>query len=211
MEQALRYPDEVEIIVLGPATNIALAVLTDRDAMRHVKHIWSMGTPGFGPGNATPVSEFNVYIDAEAYALMLDSGSPITIAGFDLCEGEIGLDQEELARLAAGSTEGKFLKAATTELMKFNQRTRDVSMVDLPDAVAMAAALWPEFVQEKVRCYCHCCTEAGPGYGQVIFYRDGYTYEAIPEKQDANAEVIAAVDEGVFTRRFLSLFGEEEK
>ena len=56
LDTVKKYPGEVEIAVLGPATNIALAVLTDRDAMKNVKRIWSMGTPGFGPGNATPVS-----------------------------------------------------------------------------------------------------------------------------------------------------------
>ena len=211
LDQVLQYPDEVEIVVLGPATNIALAVLTDRDAMSHVKHIWSMGTPGFGPGNATPVSEFNVYIDAEAYALMLDSGSPITIAGFDLCMGNIGLDQQELAYLETRGAEAKFLKAAATELLKFNQRTQGVSMVDLPDVVAMAVALWPDFVRESINCHCHCCTEAGAVYGQVIFYQDGRTYEAMPERQDANARVILSVDEEIFTKRFLSLLGGEEK
>ena len=60
LEQVERYPNEVELVVLGPATNIALAILTDREIMSKVKHIWSMGTPGFGFGNATPVSEFNV-------------------------------------------------------------------------------------------------------------------------------------------------------
>ena len=66
LSQVEKYPDEVELVVLGPATNIALAVLTDREIMSHVKHICSMGTPGFGSGNATPVSEFNVFIDARA-------------------------------------------------------------------------------------------------------------------------------------------------
>lgn len=48
LEQVERYPNEVELVVLGPATNIALAILTDREIMSKVKHIWSMGTPGFG-------------------------------------------------------------------------------------------------------------------------------------------------------------------
>ena len=108
LDAANKYPGELEIAVLGPATNIALAVLTDRDTMRKVKHIWSMGTPGFGPGNATPVSEFNVFIDAEAYSLMLESGVPVTIAGFDLYVGEIALDTKELQWLASKSEAGLF-------------------------------------------------------------------------------------------------------
>ena len=205
LEMANTYPGELEIAVLGPATNIALAVLTDRDAMRKVKHIWSMGTPGFGPGNATPVSEFNVFIDAEAYSLMLQAGAPVTIAGFDLCMGNIGVDEDELAKLSNGSEAGRFLSEATKVLLEFNKRTRGVSMVDLPDAVAMAAALWPDFVVSKVKCHCQCCVDAGPTYGQVIFYQDGRVYEAVPASRDANAEIITAVDEDIFTRRFIDI------
>ena len=164
-----------------------------------------MGTPGFGPGNATPVSEFNVFIDAEAYALMLDSKAPVTIAGFDLCVGDIGLDLKELAHLEKGSVAGKFLYEATKELLEFNKRTRGVSMVDLPDAVAMAIALWPDFITGKVKCHCQCCYNDGPTYGQVIFYEEGRTYEAIPEWSDANAEVITSVDERIFTQRFMEI------
>ncbi len=200
-----KYPDEIEIAVLGPATNIALAVLTDREAMKRVKRIWSMGTPGFGPGNATPVSEFNVFIDAEAYAIMLDSGSPITIAGFDLCVGDIGIDRYELAYLASGSKVAKFLTEATAELLNFNIKTRGVHMVDLPDAVAVAVALWPEIVKGSARCYCHCCTESGPAYGQVIFFQEGKTYEALPEISGFNADVITEIDDKMFTDKFMSL------
>lgn len=198
-----RYPGEVEIAVLGPATNIALAILTDRDTMRKAKHLWSMATPGFGPGNATPVAEFNVFLDAEAYALMLGCGVPVTIAGFDLCEGEIKLDERELARIAAGGPLARFLYDATSVLAKFNERARGEHVVDLPDAVAMAAALWPGFVKDRVPCHCRCCTEAGPTYGQVIFYQDGRTYEAVPEVGDANAEVVTAVDQAFFTERLM--------
>jgi len=190
LETVNAHPGEVEIAVLGPATNIALAVLTDREIMRKVKHVWSMGTPGFGVGNATPVSEFNVFIDAEAYAIMLDMGVPVTIIGFDMCEGGIGLDDDERARMDAGNEAGRFLCEATTVLLEFNRRTRGISLVDLPDAVAMAAALWPEFVTGKVKCRCHCCTEAGPTYGQVLFYQEGRTYEAVPTWREANAEVV---------------------
>lgn len=212
LEQVERYPNEIELIVLGPATNIALAIMTDREVMSKVKHIWSMGTPGFGCGNATPVSEFNVFIDAEAYKIMLDSGIPTTIAGFDLCVGSIGLDRYELSYLAHGTKPAQFLERATSKLLQFNLDTRGVHLVDLPDALAMAA-VWPEFVQDKAECHCYCCTEPGHTYGQVIFYQKGRTYEAMPEISMYNAQVITKVDEKLFTERFMNLLmkaGEAE-
>lgn len=205
LDMVNKYPGEVEIAVLGPATNIALAILTDREAMKKVKHIWSMGTPGFGPGNATPVSEFNVFIDAEAYALMLECGAPVTIAGFDMCVGNIGIDKAELEALANGSKAGKFLERATSELLQFNLRTRNQHMVDLPDAIAMAAALWDGFVVEQAACYCECCTEQNSTYGQVIFYKEGSTYEACPNVGKPNAYVLTKVNDSLFTERFMNL------
>ena len=60
-------PGEIEIVALGPATNLALAMMKDPEAMKQVKHIYSMGSGGYGKGNATSVAEFNVFVDAEAY------------------------------------------------------------------------------------------------------------------------------------------------
>ena len=41
-------PGEVEIIALGPVTNIALAMDKNPGAMKRVKKYWPMGTCGFG-------------------------------------------------------------------------------------------------------------------------------------------------------------------
>ena len=84
LETVAKYPNEVEIVALGPATNIAKAIERDPDTMKKVKMIWSMGTCGLGHGNASPVAEFNVYSDAYAYKVMLDSGINITVAGLEM-------------------------------------------------------------------------------------------------------------------------------
>ena len=68
---------------------------------------------------------------------------------------------------------------------------------------------------KAVPCFCRCCTEAGPTYGQVIFYQHGRTYEAMPPLGDIVTEVVAQVDERLFTERFLSMLtaptaGEEQ-
>lgn len=200
-----RYPDEIELVVLGPATNIALAILENREIMKRVKHIWSMGTAGFGPGNATPVAEFNVYNDAEAYEIMLNCGVPITIAGFDLCSAGTCLDKTDLDTIANGNKVGRFLERATSGLLDFNLNTRGVPLVDLPDAVAMAAAIRDGFVKESVNCFCKCCTLEESAYGQVILYADGKTYEAVSSVPKPNANVITKVDESLFVRSLLNI------
>ena len=162
-------------------------------------------TPGFGPGNATPVAEFNVYMDAEAYGILLNTGLPITIAGFDLCQGEIALKPDDLAHLAQGAAPARFLERATSQLLQFKQNVCGESMVDLPDAIAVAAALWPDFTAKAASCHAHCCTEPGHTHGQVIFYRSDRVYESTPQLPPCNVQVIEAVHHSIFKERFLNL------
>lgn len=209
IETVKKYPDEVEIITLGPVTNVAIAILAEPEIMAHTKRIWSMGTPGLGAGNASPVAEFNVYIDAEAYKIMLDSGIPVTIGGFDICLGDIELDKNELQALAKGNRAGRFLERATSKLLEFNVETRGQYMVDLPDAVTTACAIWPDFVTSSVLCHASVCTAPGETYGQVIFYQKGRTYESSPKFDNYNVTLVTGVDERIFTERFMGLLTKE--
>ncbi len=77
----------------------------------------------------------------------------------------------------------------------------------LPDPLAVAALIWPEYVLEVTDCYGVVCTnENEPSYGQVIFYQKGMVYEAMPEIGDYNVQVVSAVDETYFMEHFLSVF-----
>ena len=206
LEKVARFPGEVEIVSLGPATNIASAILLDRKIMKKVKRIWSMGTPGFGPGNATPVAEFNVYIDAEAYAIMLGAGIPVTVAGFDLCTMGTALGESEIEKLRRGNAMGVFLEKATRGLRAFNKTARGAAVADLPDAVAMAAALWPGVVLKTVPCHAFCATKEEETYGQVIFYREDRVYEAMPDvSRLGRVEVVERIDEALFREKLLAL------
>jgi len=197
-----QYPDEVEIISLGPATNLALALLTDRETMSHVKHIWSMGTAGFGMGNCTSVAEFNVYVDAEAYQILLTAGIPLTIAGFDICLGEAALHGKELSALAGGNRAMQFVEKCTRALVAHNQMHGRGEQADLPDAVAMAVALWPDVVETAVSVYAYCCTKEEASYGQVIFTDRTISMSVPLQIPPDNAVVIKTIDSALFKARF---------
>ncbi len=208
LEQARRYPGELELVMLGPATNVATAILRDREAMAGIKRIWSMGTGGFGPGNTTPVAEFNVYEDAESYRILVESGIPLTVIGFDMCIGEAAWNEGDLERISKSGAVGKFAVDCNRSLLAYNIRRGARAMVDLPDAVAMGVALWPEMTLESRECGCHCCTNDDRCYGQVIFYDPMqelavYT-DDIPE---AKVDVILRIDEPLYKRRLEALLG----
>ncbi len=193
-------PGEVELVALGPVTNLALAIRKDRETMLKVKRIWSMGTAGFGPGNATPVAEFNVYKDAPAYKLMLELGVPVTVLGLDMDDEPTWHSEEKLAEMMEGSEAQRFIAAATRKLLEF-KKGNGIAAVDLPDAVAMACICWPDFVEETTQCYGSCITEPGETYGMVIFYREGFTYDSMPKIGKCNVSVVSKAKKHEFVDR----------
>ena len=197
-------PDEVEIIALGPLTNIALAVQKDPDTMKRCKRIWAMGTTGFGVGNATPVAEFNVYNDAEAYDQVLRAGIPMTIMGLDIMGNEeTKFNKEDLSKMAQGNEKGVFLSKAFTKLFAFNQKSGNNMM--LPDPMAVACLVWPDVLLETKSCYGEVCTDNDSTYGQVILYEEGAVYEAMPQIGSYNLDVVTKIDTKLFKDSFMSV------
>ena len=198
-------PGEIEIVALGPATNLALAIQKDRETMLRLKRIWSMGTAGFGPGNATPVAEFNVYKDAPAYKIMLELGVPVTVIGLDMDDEPTWTYEEKLAEMRGGNYVQRFMADATRKLLEF-KKGNGIPAVDLPDAVAMACLVWPDFVEETRLCYGSCITEPGETYGMLIYYRDGFTYDSMPEIGKCNISVVSKAKKEEFVDRLNAVF-----
>ena len=203
LETVKKYPDEVEIVMLGPATNIALAIEKDLETMRHVKRFWSMGTAGFGPGNATPVSEFNVFKDAEAYKVMLDLDAPITIIGWDIANNEkLCFNRKILDEMKKSSPAQKFIAVANEKYFSFCHDLLKSETAPISDAVLMAGALWDDFILESVPCHASCITAEGETYGQVIFYRKDYNYDTMITFDNYSVEVVTKVRDDKFFSRY---------
>ena len=128
-----------------------------------------MGTAGFGRGNTTPVAEFNVYVDAEAYDIMLRADIPMTIIGFDVCLGDAALNKRDMEMLIEScKEEAAFAVHCNRSLLEYNLKRSGEHIVDLPDAVAMGVVLWPEIVADSAECFCKACIIDPSTYGQVI-------------------------------------------
>ena len=169
-----KYPDELEIAVIGPVTNLALAMMKDPETMKHLKCIWTMGTTGFGRGNTTPVSEFNVYADPEAYQIMMDFGVHVYVGGYDLCTSEAAwFDPDTERLLASGSKAAEYAVKCNETLAVFCLNIGGERRIDLPDAVSLSPMLWEDVIVKATPCVSHVCTEHNETYGQVIFYDGG--------------------------------------
>lgn len=199
-----KYPGEVEIVCLGPATNIAMAIEKDPEAMKDVKMIWSMGTAGLGEGNATPVAEFNVYEDPHAYKIMLDSGLPITIVGLDMCGGKAMWTDRNFETLEKSGKLGVFISKSFGKIREFYAGNGEEGRVMNCDPVLMKCMLNPDFCLETQKCHGSCITDEGETYGQVIFYKEGFTYDNVnSEGLDYNVTLVTKVDGANYFKRYL--------
>jgi inosine-uridine nucleoside N-ribohydrolase len=65
------HPGQVTVFVLGPATNLALAIRKHPEIVPLVKRVYYMGGAVDVPGNTTPAAEFNWWFDPESVRITL--------------------------------------------------------------------------------------------------------------------------------------------
>ncbi len=206
LDTVRQNPGEIEIIALGPATNLALAIMKDPDTMSKVKKIISMGTAGYGKGNCTVVAEFNVYADAESYKIMLESGIPTVIAGFDICLGEAAFNEKEIDMLLSSGRVANFAMRCNNTLIEFNRdREHKGTFLDLPDAVAVAVALWDDVIIKANNTACFCCIANDPSYGQVIVGAEKNLITNANSKIRHSTDVVETFDAKLYKKRLIDI------
>ena len=91
-------PGTITLCLLGPATNLAMALVKAPDiAGRIAEIVWMAGARSAG-GNVTPAAEYNVHADPDAAKVVLDSGIPLTLAPLDLTH-QVRLTPARLSQL----------------------------------------------------------------------------------------------------------------
>jgi purine nucleosidase len=171
-------PGEIEIVTLGPLTNLAIALRLDPAALGRVKRVSIMGSAGLGAGNVSPLAEFNIWQDAEAAKIVFESGLPIFLVGWDACLDEAMLEAEDLERLRESGPLGRFAVECNRCLLELNRKRFTRPCLDMADPAAMAAALYPECIDRCDEYYCAVETAPGISYGAVLVDRWGFSGKA---------------------------------
>ena len=97
-------PNQIDIVAVGPLTNIALAIMRNKDFSKNVKSLLIMGSAKV-KGNVTKYAEFNFYQDPHAAKIVLDSDiKDIKIFGLNVTE-KLALKQEDEEKLKKSDKE----------------------------------------------------------------------------------------------------------
>jgi len=159
----------IDIIALGPLTNIAVAFKLNPDSMNRARNIYVMGTSGLGVGNVSPVAEFNIWQDPEAAKAVVEAGFPnLYFIGWDACLDDNMLDKDDIERISTSGELGKFVIEINRKLLEINYERFSGEFLDMADPAAMAAALHPECIDKCKKYYCEVDTSKGPSEGGVL-------------------------------------------
>lgn len=81
-DEAVKANGSLEILAIGPLTNIAIAVTKYPELPKMVKRLVIMGGSS-GVGNTLPQAEFNIVCDPEACEMVLGAGFDMTMFGLN--------------------------------------------------------------------------------------------------------------------------------
>jgi purine nucleosidase len=108
VEEARRRPGEITLVTLGPATNLAVAVLREPGLPLMLRRWVLMAGSYRSPGNTAPTTEWNASVDPEALKEAITAFSEPGVVAARIAAGlpglplALGLDVTERAKLLPG-------------------------------------------------------------------------------------------------------------
>lgn len=193
-------PGEIDIVAIGPLTNIATAVALDRSFPAKVRSLWIMGGCDNSVGNITAAAEYNFYVDPEAAAIVLDAGFNATIVTWTLTLRRALWTRGQLANIAQLDTPlAEFFTILDSPNLEFNEGVA-IEGSTHPDSLTAMLLVRPDLITASSRRFVavETTSELTRGYSLM---------DNRLERHDANATVIDDIDADGFYRAYCELLG----
>ncbi len=149
---AKEHKHEIELVTLGPLTNLAAALIKAPEIGQMFKRVVMMaGSSGF-IGNVTPTAEYNVWCDPEAAAIVFGSKINMEMVGWEVALNEAILFQKDIDKILNLSTPlSKFAIECNIHALRASSDWLGESGLIQNDPVAMAIAIAPDLSEKSGR------------------------------------------------------------
>ncbi|MBX3479030.1 MAG: nucleoside hydrolase [Caulobacter sp.] len=141
----------IDVVVTGPFTNLAMAMVREPEIIARVRRVVVMGGARREGGNITASAEYNIFADPHAAQIVFGSGAAIVVHGLDATH-QVRATEARIAAIEA--LDGASARACAT-LLRFSRRieAEQVRGLDAPlhDPCPIAWLLAPELF-ETVPC-----------------------------------------------------------
>ncbi len=142
--EAIEANPGLVIVTLAPLTNLALALAKRPKITAKVGRCVVMGGAPCCEGNVTPAVEYNIWVDPEAAHIVLLSGLPVELIGWQLSRGEAVVHEVDIARIEGFNNErARFAIECNSRARQAYKVQTGEDGISLPDPVAMCIALDP--------------------------------------------------------------------
>ena len=150
---AARAGEKVDFLMIGPLTNLALALRLAPDITAGIGQLTIMGATVYGRGNTTPAAEFNIYADPEAAAIVFGADLETLVAPWEPCVTHFMTGDEVDALLAdiPESPEKRFSAALVDHARRTTIGYGGPDHFRFVDPLAIAAVIEPEIVTKSIR------------------------------------------------------------
>jgi len=172
MIRAIESHPGLEMVTLGPLTNVGLALQKKPEIAGEVSRCVIMGGAPCCEGNVTPAAEYNIWCDPEAARIVAGSGMPVELVGWHLCRGEAALSPGDIAEvLRLGTPLARFAIECNSRAQEAYLEQTGEHGIALPDPVAMAVALDPSIVTWQSEHFLEIETESELTRGMTVVDR----------------------------------------
>ncbi len=162
-------PNQIDLITLGPLSNLAVALLRDPSLAQKIRHCFIMGGTSDNHGNMSFAGEYNMYADPEAAKIVFESELNITMIGWDISRKYAVFNPEDIAALKAiGTPLANYCLDIQAVLQEYALRETGLAGFDLPDPIAVAIALEPSLILQSKNYFVTVETSSGQARGQTL-------------------------------------------
>jgi purine nucleosidase len=140
----------VTLCLLGPLTNIALALVREPAIAPRIQEIVLMGGGFFEGGNVTPTAEFNIYVDPHAADIVLKAGSPVVMMPLDVTHKALTTAKRTAAFRALDTKVGAAIADMLDFFKRFDQEKYGTDGGPLHDPCVIAYLLKPDLFKGRL-------------------------------------------------------------
>lgn len=160
-------PHSITIAMLGPQTNLALALIQQPGIAQGIKEVVVMGGAHFNGGNITPVAEFNLYADPHAAEVVLASGVKLTYLPLDVTHKLLTSDARLKQLSAVNNRASKQVVDILNAYIQHDMQLYGVPGGPVHDASVIAYLLKPEMFSGR-QIHMSVDSREGPTFGQTV-------------------------------------------
>lgn len=151
--EAAANGDPVDILMIGPLTNLAMALQTEPGIVGGIGQLTVMGGTVYGRGNTTPAAEFNIFADPEAAAIVFAAEIDTVIVPWEPCTTHFleGAEVDALFEATAETALTRFSWALVKHARAFDSSRGRGDRFRFVDPLAAAVVVEPGIVTKAIR------------------------------------------------------------